>query len=190
MGQETGFELLEKFEEFDFHVVFITAHEEFALKAIKFSALDYLIKPVNLDELELTIHKIRKNLNKKQLNVKYMFDNFLTKNKSEHKITLATSDGFEFVKVDDIYHLKADGSYAHFFLKNQKKIVSSKNLKFFESILKEYGFYRIHNSTLVNLKYIAKLNRFAGGSVVMENGAEFSISKSRKDEFMKVLSLK
>lgn len=192
MGQESGFHLLEKFEDIRFHLAFLTAHEEFALKAIKFSALDYIIKPAGIQELKALLHKVEQSPRRGEENqkIKHMFGNFLTGNKSEHKITLAVAEGYEFIKVDNILYLRADGSYTIFFLKGGSRLTTSKNLKFFASILEGYGFFRIHNSTLINLKYIKRFNRGAGGYVVMENDEEFSISKSRKEEFMNLLSLR
>lgn len=191
MGPESGFNLLENLDSIDFHIVFVTAHEEFALKAIKFSALDYIIKPVSISDLKQLFQKVEStSLKEEDLKVKYLFSNFLSKNKGEHKITLPVAEGFEFIQVDNILYIKADGSYTHFRMKAGQKITSSKNLKFFEGILLEYGFFRIHNSSLINLKYIKRINKTAGGQVIMEDGEELGISKSRKDEFMKILSLK
>lgn len=192
MGSQNGFDLLEKFDTINFHVAFVTAHEEFALKAIKFSALDYIIKPAGISDLKTLVNKVDQvpKQNSENLKVKQMFGNFLTQDKNEHKITVAISEGYEFIKVSDIYYLKADGSYTIFCLKDGKKLTTSKSLKFFESILDGYGFFRIHNSTLINIKYIKRISKAAGGSVIMEDKEEFSISKSRKDEFMEMLALK
>lgn len=191
MGQESGFHLLERFEQVGFHVVFVTAFEEFALKAIKFSALDYLIKPASVEDLKAVFRKVQQtSVKEEELKVKYLFSNFLTKDKSEHRITLPVAEGYEFIQVDDIYYIKADGSYAHFIMKSGARITSSKNLKFFEGILEDYGFYRIHNSTLINLKYIKRITKRAGGQVIMMDGEELGISKSRKDEFLQLLALK
>ncbi|MDP5171063.1 MAG: LytTR family DNA-binding domain-containing protein [Bacteroidia bacterium] len=191
MGQESGFHLLERFGQVWFHVVFVTAFEEFALKAIKFSALDYLIKPASVEDLKAVFRKVQQTSAKEEeLKVKYLFSNFLTKDKSEHRITLPVAEGYEFIQVDDIYYIKADGSYAHFIMKSGNRITSSKNLKFFEGILEDYGFYRVHNSTLINLKYIKRITKKAGGQVIMMDGEELGISKSRKDEFLQLLALK
>ncbi|MBT7994629.1 MAG: response regulator transcription factor [Bacteroidetes bacterium] len=191
MGKESGFNLLEKFEEIDFHIVFLTAHEEYALRAIKFSAIDYIIKPAGISDLKTLFQKISNNPIKSSdnQNIKHMFGNFLTKDKSEHEIALPVTEGIEFIKVNDIISVIADGSYTHFSLRSKNDLTVSKNLKFFESILTEYGFFRIHNSTLINLKYIKIVGKSSGGYVVMENDVEYSISKSRKEEFMKVLSV-
>lgn len=191
IGKENGFQLLERLDSVDFHVVFLTAHEEFALRAIKFSALDYLIKPAEIEELEAVIQKVRANPkgSASQNQITHMIGNFLTQEKNDHKIALAVAEGYEFIKVSDILYLRADGSYTEFFLEEGRTLVTSKNLKFFEAILDNYGFFRIHKSTIVNLKYIDKVNRAAGGSLVMKDKQEFSISKSRKTEFMNLLSL-
>ena len=192
MGKESGFQLLERFDEINFHVAFITAHEEYALRAIKFSAIDYIIKPASMGDLKALINKVAENKKAQHghANLKQMLGNFYTSEKGEHKLTLSVAEGYEFVKVNDILYLLADGSYTHVCLKNGSRITTSKNLKFFESILDEYAFFRIHNSTLINTKYIQRILKTAGGSVLMENGEEFSISKSRKDEFMNFLALK
>ncbi len=191
MGNESGFQLLEKFNAVNFHVVFVTAHEEFALKAIKFSALDYIIKPASISELKELFKKVEEKPVEKSdhLKVQQLFGNFLSPNKNEHKITLPIPSGYEFIKVEQILYLRASGSYTDFFLKDNEKFTATKNLKHFEGILDGYGFFRIHNSTLINTKYIKQIQKSAGGYVVMENGDELSISKSRKDEFMKALSL-
>lgn len=191
MGSETGFSLLESFDEVTFQVVFVTAHEEFALKAIKFSALDYIIKPASIGDLKSLFAKVEQSSSGQEDNrIKYLFGNFLTQDKGEHRITLPVAEGYEFIQVDDIFYIKADGSYTHFCMKNGQKITSSKNLKFFETILLDYGFFRIHNSSLINLKYIKRINKTAGGQVIMQDGEELGISKSRKEEFLRTLSLK
>jgi two-component system LytT family response regulator len=192
MGSRSGFQLLEKFDEIDFHVAFVTAHEEFALQAIKFSAIDYIIKPAGISDLKVLLDKVRKDKRHQSdgLKVKHMFGNFLTEDRKDHKITLPVSDGFEFVRIDDILYLRADGAYTLFKLKDGNDIVASRNLKFFEEILNNYGFYRIHNSTLINLKYIKKVSKVQGGSVIMEDDTEWGISRARKDDFLKLMSIR
>jgi two-component system LytT family response regulator len=191
MGDESGFQLLEKFESIDFHVAFVTAHEEFALKAIKFSAIDYILKPAALSDLKALLKKVEENpiSRAENMKVKQLFGNLLSEDKDSHKITIPIPSGYEFVKVIDVYYLRASGSYTDFYMKDGTKFTTTKNLKYFESILEGYGFYRIHNSTLINIKYIKQINKSAGGYVVMENDAELSISKSRKNDFMKALAL-
>ncbi|UTW64009.1 response regulator transcription factor [bacterium SCSIO 12741] len=191
MGAYSGFDLLELFDEINFHVIFVTAHEKFALKAIKFSALDYIVKPVNPTELKQAVSKVE-NFNPLQQEgskVKQMFTNFLTDQKEHHKITLPTFDGFEFVEVSTILYCRADGSYTHFHLQNGHKLTTSKNLKFYSEVLTDYGFYRCHSATLINLRYIKKFIKADGGFVIMEDDRELSVSKSRKGGLLELLSL-
>lgn len=192
MGSENGFQLLEKFDRVFFHVAFVTAHEEFALKAIKFSAIDYIVKPAGIHDLKVLLQKVELHpgLQEENMKVKQLFGNFITPDLNEHKITVSVAEGYEFIAVKNIYYLKADGSYTVFCLKDGTRLTTSRSLKFFETILEGYGFFRIHNSTLINLKYIRRISRTAGGSVIMEDNEEFSISKSRKEEFMNLLALK
>lgn len=192
MGNESGFQVLEQFNEIDFSIAFITAHEEYALKAIKFSAIDYIIKPAKVSELKALVNKVENEKYRQSQgdNVKQLIGNTHIADKRDHKITLNVADGYEFVRVNDILYITADGSYTHFMFKEQPKITTSKNLKFYESILDDYGFYRIHNSTLINTQYIKRILKTAGGQVLMENDEEFSISKSRKDDFLSYMSLK
>lgn len=192
MGSENGFQLLEKFDTVNFKIAFVTAHEEFALKAIKFSAIDYIIKPASISDLKSLLQKVEKQPKRfeETQKVKQMFGNFLMADKNEHKITVSIAEGYDFIAIKEIYYLTADGSYTIFYLRNGQKVTTSKSLKFYESILDGYGFFRIHNSTLISLKYIKRISKSAGGSVIMEDNQEFSISKSRKDEFMEMLALK
>lgn len=192
MGAETGFNLLEKFEAVDFHVIFLTAHEEFALRAIHFSALDYLIKPAEVEELKRVIRKVQNHPSARQpnLKVKHMVGNFTSSEKDDHKITLSVADGYEFVEVKSIRYILADGSYSQFYLKSGEILTVSKNLKFYAEILKDYGFFRIHKSRLINLKCIKKIRKSVAWEVIMEDEREFGISKTYKPDFIELLSLK
>lgn len=191
MGASTGFDLLELFDDTNFHLIFVTGHEKFALRAIRFSALDYLIKPVIPNDLKRAVAKVKtlgmpKNEGEK---IKQMFTNLLMENRGHHKLTLPTFDGFEFVKIAEILYCKADGSYSHFHLKGGQKLTASKNLKYFSEILEEYAFFRIHSATLINLMYLKKFSKSIGGYVILEDGSELSVSKSRKNGLLEILSL-
>lgn len=191
MGTDTGFDLLELLDNTNFHLIFVTAHEKFALRAIRFSALDYLVKPVSPQELKRSVARLQcfggpvDDIKK----VKHMFTNLLTENRGHHKLSIPTLDGFEFVKVSDILYCKADGSYSHIYLKNGEKLTTSKNLKYYSEILSEYSFYRIHSATLINLMYLRKFSKSIGGYVIMEDGSELSVSKNRKSGLLEALSL-
>ena len=191
MGSNTGFDLLELFDDTNFRLIFVTAHEKFALRAIRFSALDYIVKPVSPNDLKRAVDRLEsagapKDQGKK---VKQMFTNLLTENIGHHKLTLPTIDGFEFVKISEILYCKADGSYSHFYLTNKQKLTTSKNLKYYSEILTEHAFYRIHSATLINLMYLKKFSKSVGGYVIMEDGSELSVSKSRKNGLLEALSL-
>ena len=183
----TGFDLLERAGKFDFEVIFTTAFEHYALKAIKFSALDYLLKPIDVDELKEAVEKVREKREKEVENVKLLtlLEN-LNRNKTDQTITLATSEGLEFIKVRDILYCEASGSYTRFYLKNNGRLLVSKHLKEYEHLLADCGFYRAHNSYLVNLSEVKRYVKADGGYLVMNNGDSVSISSRRKEMLMRM----
>ncbi|MBT8252840.1 MAG: response regulator transcription factor, partial [Bacteroidia bacterium] len=150
----TSFEILRKIKHKDYFVIFITAFDEYAIKAFKFSAIDYLLKPVSLEELIDAVNKVDrierpiKEFNSKKIN------NLLSFNRLDPTITIHTDHSVEFLRIFDILRLQADGSYTTFYLNNTKPILSSKHLKYYESILEDYNFYRIHQSHLINMSHI------------------------------------
>jgi two-component system LytT family response regulator len=190
MGVNSGFDLLELLDDTNFYLVFITAHEKFALRAIRFSALDYLLKPIVPQELKRVVNKITdvQYKNQEGQKVKHMFNNLLKEDIHQHRLTIPTQEGFEFIKIEDILYCKADGSYSHLILKDGQKRTTSKNLKYYSERLEDYGFYRIHSASLVNLKYVAKYSKAFGGGIIMEDGSELSVSKSRKAGLLALLN--
>lgn len=181
-----GFELLEQCVELDFEVIFTTAFEHYALKAIKFSALDYLLKPIDIDELKESVRKVMQKKVRATENLKlFTLLQNLSKSEADQTIALATSEGLEFIRVSDIYYCQAEGSYTHFHLKAGKLLVS-KNLKEYENLLADYGFFRVHNSFLVNLSEVARYVKGDGGYLVMNNGDTVGLSGRRKDEFIRL----
>lgn len=178
-----GFDLLETLPEINFHVIFTTAYDKYALKAIKFSALDYLLKPIDEEELCWALEKFQKQtakVQKKQYSS--LIDN--VKNKKFNKIAIPSIDGIEFVEVSDIIRCQSDSNYTKLFLTSKREIVSSKTLKEYELLLKEYGFSRVHNSDMINLAHIKKYIKGDGGQVIMNDGSEVEVSRRRKDEFL------
>lgn len=186
----TGFDVLNGTPNLNFDVIFTTAFDEFAIKAMKFSSLDYLLKPIDLEELQNAVEKAKKKKNqdlyKKQLET-LMFNLKQQKPKLE-KICLSTSDGLDFLEVDTILYCKANGSYTSFILKNKKEIFVSRHLKEYVSLFHEHDFMRVHNSFLINLKSVEKFVRSDGGYVIMKNGDRVNISRSKKEEFLKAMS--
>lgn len=185
-----GFEILEKVKRLDFEVVFTTAFENYAIRAIKFSALDYLLKPIDISELQDSVNKARER-REETLQNKNLFN--LVQNLKGHNqktITLSTSEGLEFVEVADIIKLEANGSYTLFYLKNKRKLLVSKNLKEYENLLSDCNFYRVHHSCLVNLNEVEKYVKMDGGYIVLKDGSHASISQKRKEKFIELMNLR
>lgn len=186
MDDGTGFDLLKAAGRLSFEVIFTTAHSHYALKAIKFSAIDFLMKPIDIDELVAAIGKVeRKQEGNNQ--VKNLLANLNAADHRDHKITLATSEGLEFIRVSQIVYCEAQGSYTNFFLTNRHSLMVSKNLKEYESLLKGYPFFRIHQSYLINLDQVERYKKADGGSVMMSNGMELGIAQKKKEAFIKLM---
>lgn len=190
MQSETGFDLLNKFKEIPFSVVFTTAYEKYALRAIKFSAVDYLLKPIDIDDLRNAIAKVEKRhkLDNLRLHLDVLMQNLKTSQKNDHQIALSTSDALIFVKVNDIMYCESNGPYTTFFLQSGDKIMTSRTLKEYEELLEGHDFYRIHHSFLVNIKEIRRYIRGEGGQVQLSNGKMLDVSKRKKDAFLKLLN--
>ncbi|MEO9510846.1 MAG: LytTR family DNA-binding domain-containing protein [Flavobacteriaceae bacterium] len=172
-----AFDLLDKIPERTFETVFVTAYNQYAMDALNSHAAYYLMKPINIDELIKAVDYVREIKTKENA-----LDGQVLKAKSikaEGKITLPQQDGFQVLEVGDIFFCKADDNYTEIYLEH-KKIVVSKTLKYFEDALTEYGFARIHKSYLVNVGEVVKYKRGKGGSVVLSNGKELSVSASKK----------
>lgn len=192
MQSGTGFDLLQQVGRGDFAVVFTTAYDHYALQAIKFSALDYLLKPLDLDELQAAVQKVRERLARPVQTGPSALDQLLATlnqpSRVPQTIALATSDGLEFVPLSHISRIEAAGAYSTFFLTDNKKIVVSKNLKEYENLLPAEQFFRLHNSHIVNLAEVRRLVRTDGGYVLMNDGATVLISPRRKDEFLQLMA--
>lgn len=194
MPGETGFEMLEKIPEQNFRVVFVTAHNEFALQAIKASAVDYLLKPVNITELQRTVGKLTEGHNNQQFlqQNKMLIDN-LVKNfnpgQTPVKIALPQLGGIIFLDVNEIISLQADSNYTIIHKQDMQKSVVTKTLKDFEDILDENQFVRIHKSHIVHLKYIKEYSTADGGIVKMTDGNVWSISRRQLDLFLQKMKL-
>ena len=190
LQSETSFEILEKLPEINFELVFTTAFDHYALKAIKFCAIDYLLKPIDLNELRIAVAKAEKRLNREYLNknLEVLLNNLKSGTQNNHKIALSTLEGLLFVNVSDIIYCESNGPYTKFVFKHADKIVTSKHLKEYEDLLNAYDFFRIHKSYLVNLQEIKKYIRGEGGQLIMSNGDALSVSKQRKEDFLHIYS--
>jgi len=188
MPGETGFSLLENLPRIDFEVIFVTAYNHYGIKAIKFSALDYLLKPVDTTDLIASIEKAKDKILKKQENLRLR--NLLENNRRSNLdkiIALSMSDKLEFIEVASIIRCESDGNYTSFYLKNGEKLLISKTLKEYDELLSPYGFLRVHQSHLINLKEIKSFIKADGGYIKMKDGSSVSISRQRRELVLKVL---
>jgi two-component system LytT family response regulator len=187
MPDGTGFDVLKQIENKNFEVIFITAHQEFAIKAIKFSALDYILKPVDPEELRQTIEQAIQSINSKKDDIQFdaLHHNLVPHQK--RKLVLKTQESVFVVELDDIIRCEADKNYTFFFLTNGKKILVSKTLKDFETLLAGHNFFRIQQSHLININYVERYDKFDGGSVIMKDGASVPLSQAKKEMFFQML---
>lgn len=182
-----GFEFLEHYTSIPFSVVFTTSYDQYAIKAIRFSALDYLLKPIDPKELVSAVRKIaaQKRLPSDE-QFRMLADQFQNKKKAFTRVAVPTLEGFELIPVEEILFCEAENNYTLFFLKQNRKLVVSRTLKDIDEQLGDYlSFLRVHHSYIVNLNEVAKYVRGEGGYLVMSNGATVSVSRGRKDALLR-----
>lgn len=193
MNDGTGFDLLEKLSEINgkvtSHVVFITAYEHYAIKAFRFSALDFLLKPVSPDDLEKVINKIKSVLEKDNdySHIDLLLENIRKKADNFKRIALSNSDGIHLLDISDIIRCESDDNYTKFFIKNRKPILISKTLKEYEELLTEHDFVRIHQSHLINLAYVKSYVKKDNGFVVMSDDSQLPISQRKREQLQEIL---
>ncbi|MEM6343103.1 MAG: LytTR family DNA-binding domain-containing protein [Bacteroidota bacterium] len=184
----SGFDILERLSATPFAVIFVTAYDEYALRAIRFSALDYLLKPIDPDELEAAVEKVRHSLKQAKTEADpriSLFKSQLQRPQQEGRIVLPTMEGFIVRDVKAILRCEAERNYTHFFFLDGSKMLIPKTLKVYEGLLSALGFYRVHQSHLLNLQQIvAYKRRKKGGMAHLTNGEEIPVSESRKEGFM------
>jgi len=190
MPDGSGFKLLEEIGDIDFEVIFSTAYDQFAIKAIKYSALDYLLKPINPEDLITSVEKLEAKLSKGKddTGVKFLLDSIRTPTSDKKKIVLSTSEGMHIVDIDNIIRCESEDYYTKFFLKEGKVIMVSKTLKENEELLAEYNFIRPHKSHLINLKYVKSFLRIDGGSIVMIDGSNVPVSRRKREQIVDILN--
>lgn len=185
LQRETGFDLLTQAKKIDFEVVFTTAYSEYAIKAFKFSAIDYLLKPIDIEELRKAVGKVKEKHNG---NIADRLDQLILnlKNPSgqNYKLALPTSDGLIFVQIESIVYCEASSNYTQIFTQDGKKHLVSRTLKEYDDLLADQNFFRIHNSYLINLNLIKKYIRGEGGYVIMSNDVSLDVSKRKKEAFL------
>jgi len=191
LQRETGFDLLTQLKNIDFEVIFTTAFSEYAIKAFKYSAIDYLLKPIDIGELKLALAKVEKR--KGQAigeRLQQLLQNLRAGTSDNYKLALPTADGLVFVKVSEILYCEASSNYTEIVLTDSRKYIVSRTLKEYEDMLAEQNFYRIHHSYLINLNEIKKYVRGEGGYVIMNNDKSLDVSKRKKEGFLSRIGAK
>ncbi len=187
MPDGTGFDLLNQVGEKNFELIFITAFQEYAIMAIKFSALDYILKPIDAEELKTALQNALDTIDFKKEETQY---EALTHNLNTHqkrKLVLKTQESVHVVDLNEIIRCEADKNYTFFYLNSGKKILVSRTLKDFELLLANHGFFRVQQSHLINLEYIVRYDKSEGGSVIMKDGAAVPLSTAKKEQFFQLL---
>lgn len=191
MPFHNGFTLLEKIKNPSFEVIFTTAYDHYAIKAIKYSALDYLLKPIDSDDLKAAVDKVRGNKASAALpdsKFELLLSNLKVKGNNA-KIAVPTFDGLQMINANDIIKCTADESYTHITLTNNTKVTVSRILKEYEELLSDLNFFRVHNSCLVNLVHVTKYVKGDGGYVVMIDGSSVEVSRRKKNDLLAKLSM-
>ncbi|RYM35462.1 response regulator transcription factor [Brumimicrobium glaciale] len=187
MPDGSGFDLLDQIKDKSFQIIFITAHQEFAIRAIKFSALDYILKPVEIEELESALENaIDAIQTKSDLSIRY--DTLVTNLKNNNKrIVIRTKSSMYVFDVKDIVHCQSDRNYTYFYLNDGRKVFTSRTLKDYEDTLCLPDFIRCHRSHIININYLERYDRGDGGTIVMKDGTEIPLSRLSRERFLEIL---
>lgn len=187
MPHMNAFEMLEALNRIDFQLVFTTAYDEYAVKAFKVNAVDYLLKPIDKDELIAAVQKVERNpVHKQQYQALKQF--LQSQYPEDARITFSTQEGLEVVAIQDIIRCQSDSNYSDILLVDGRKITISRTLKEVEEMLSMYSFFRVHHSHLVNLRHIRKYLRGDGGAIVMSDQSQVSVARSRKEQLLSLLT--
>jgi two-component system, LytTR family, response regulator len=192
MPHGNAFELLDNIMPVNFEIIFITAFDDYTLKAFRYSALDYLLKPVSIDELKLAVKKASERLQTKNLNLQLsnLVHNIRRQSPVLQKIALPWKDEIDFVALSDIVRFESKGGYTHVYLSDKRKFLSNKTIKEYEELLPADTFFRIHNAHLINLNCVKKYHRGRGGRVEMPDNVFIEVATRRKDEFLAIFGHK
>jgi two-component system, LytTR family, response regulator len=188
MPQLNGFDVLNQFDQIPCKVVFTTAYDQYALKALRLNALDYLLKPIDKNDMTEVLEKYRNqslSISKEQVKNLHFFNNGTL----QDTIALSTSKGLQFVKINDIMYLEAESCYTHIIMHDKSKHLASKTMGNFEEVLVDNPlFFRAHKSHIVNLKFITQYIRGEGGELIMQDGTSIALSRNRKQDFLNLFT--
>ena len=190
LSDGSGFKLLEKLNDINFKVVFVTAYDSYAIKAFKFNALDYLLKPVKTDLLSEALEKVEKAVNKNyitQEDLKLFLDNY-SKNDEDRTIVINEANKISYIPVKEITKLKGEGNYTKFYLNNGRELTVSKTLKIYQELLPEALFYRVNQSYIININFVKEYHKEDGGYIILNDGSNIGLSRRRKDYFLKMMA--
>ncbi|TMI63062.1 MAG: response regulator transcription factor [Bacteroidetes bacterium] len=188
MGRASGFDLLNRFKQYPFKVVFITAFDQYAIKAIRFSALDYLLKPVSVTDLRNAVSKVKKSIHsERELHFETLLNFINNPQRKSNRIAIPVQNGYHLIPVDQIMYCEAHKEYTYINLFKKETICSSLNLGEYEELLEGYDFFRVHHSYLVNRQYIQNYIRGEGGEIVINHQQRIPISRRKKEDFLRWL---
>lgn len=190
MPNGNAFDLLEKFKQINFNIIFTTAYDHYAIKAIKFSAVDYLLKPIDPEELVTAVERLENKLGQKtelDKQFKTLLSNVRPENKLK-KVGIPDGDGLIFINLSDIIRCDSDGNYTYFILTSGKKIIASRTLGEYENLFSDESFFRVHRSHLINLEHVKKYIKGEGGYVIMSDNSQVEVSRRNKNDFLEKLS--
>ncbi|MCH5600143.1 LytR/AlgR family response regulator transcription factor [Niabella ginsengisoli] len=183
LGNETGFELLKQLPQRDFEVIFVTAYDHYGIQAVKFAALDYILKPIDTHELIAAVEKASQKINNKKANTRldFLIEYVRQGARSPSKIALPQQNEIRYIEINSIVRCEANNTYTWFYLDNKEKILVSKPLKEFEELLTPHGFLRTHQTHLINPAFVKSLQKSDGGFLLMQDGEKIPISKTKKE---------
>jgi two-component system LytT family response regulator len=189
MPDGSGFDVLEQVQGYKFDLIFATASNHYAVRAFKYSACDYLLKPIDAEELKAAVSRIlqRKTQMPDMQNLNFLIQQLKKADDNYQKITLPTGNAYEIINLKDIIRCEADGSYTNFYLVDKRKIMVSASLKHYEELLPELDFIRVHHHNLINMNHVLRFLKEDGGYAVMSDGSKIEISRRKKDQFMERL---
>ena len=187
----TGFDVLRKLPSHNFELIFVTAYDNYALEAIRHSAIDYLLKPIGVPEFEASIERLRKRMAEKTRynTVESLLKKLSQQDGQDTKIAIPTTTGYDFIDLEKILWCKSEGAYTTFYLTDKSKIMSSRHLGAFEELLDQNNFFRIHHSVIVNMRWVKQYIKGKGGFIVLTDDTRLQVSQRRKGEFMDKFSL-
>ncbi len=188
MPKVNGFDVLEQTKELNYRVIFTTAYDQFAIKAFKYSAIDYLLKPIDIEELKAAVNKVKNEKHTSlESKIDLLYQHMGIGQSKISKIALPIGDAYEMISFTDIIRCESDSNYTTIYLTDGRKVTLSKTLKDVEDGFANTSFYRIHNSHLINTNFVSKFYKTDGGYVIMRDGKQISISRARKEEFFELM---